>query len=125
MLTQGAGRDAQALQGALSTYQNVATPNGINSVLGNIMAPTQFGGLSDAQAAQLAANMQQTGYLNRQRDQMGLSDLMTKETLVFPGSSNSASGGFMAGLPSLISGLRPYAAQGIQAVRNRMNTRVG
>lgn len=124
MLTQGAGRDAQALQGALSTYQNVATPSGINSVLGNIMAPTQFGGLSDAQAAQLAANMQQTGYLNRQRDQMGLSDLMTKETTIFPNMGNPVSGGFMAGLPSLISGLRPYAAQGIQAVRNRMNTRV-
>jgi hypothetical protein len=111
MLTQGQARDTQALSNQLSTYGQLAQVAGLGNILGGVMSPTQVGGMTDAQAATLASQMQQGNIENRRADQQEINKWMGQgvnylsDSGGMKGTLMGAAGVGLSALPSMFKSL--------------------
>ena len=93
LVNQRFARQSQNLNNLLNTYGTLGANQGISSVLGGFVSPSQGGYLSEADAANLLAGMQQNQARNRQVDQSMMSDVLGRSTTIVPGAGGGGGGG--------------------------------
>lgn len=95
LVNQRFARQSQNLNNLLNTYGTLGANQGIGSVLGGFISPSQGGYLSEADTANLLANMQQNQARNRQTDQSFAVDIYGRPVSIVPGAGGGSGGGGM------------------------------
>jgi hypothetical protein len=92
LINSRVARQSQNVNNLLNSFNTLGANQGIGSVLGGFISPSQGGYLSEAQSAALLAEMQQNQARNRQVDQSMANQLLTTPVQLLPGGGGKDGG---------------------------------